>query len=137
MQMPCGQGGQLSAPSLQATTVQDGTLCISLTAIRVALAAISGTARAVLIATACGVLQFVPGPIAWIEGNRSWEQNRREGLDYPPLLPEAAIDPSEEEVSLAAAGMLRSLFAQDQELVKATGLFDAILGRFSGVKTQQ
>jgi hypothetical protein len=40
-------------------------------------------------------------------------------------------------VSLAAAGMLRGLFAQDQELVTVTGLFDAILGRLSGVKTQQ
>jgi hypothetical protein len=34
---------------------------------------------------------------------RDWELNRRAGHDYEPLPPEAAIDPSEDAVSIDAA----------------------------------
>jgi len=52
-------------------------------------------------------------------------KNRRRGIDYPLQPPEAAIDPSEDEVSINAAMVLRDQFAQDSPAVLA--LFDALV----------
>jgi hypothetical protein len=42
-----------------------------------------------------------------------WELNRRAGLEYKLLPPEAAIPSEEDAVSIAAAMALRATFAQD------------------------
>ena len=54
----------------------------------------------------------------------------RRGMDYPLLPPEAAIDPSEDEVSVAAAMAMRATFAQDSPTVHA--LFDALVELLTG-----
>ena len=56
--------------------------------------------------------------------------NRRRGFDYPLLPPESAIDPSEDEVSINAAIVMRALFAQDSPAVLA--FFDALVGLLTG-----
>jgi hypothetical protein len=60
-----------------------------------------------------GVPQTAPGLLAWIDSACEWELNRRRDFDYPLQPPEAAIDPSEDEVSINAAMVLRDQFAQD------------------------
>jgi len=67
-----------------------------------------------LIETANAVAQVAPGLLAWLEGAADWEQNRRRGLDFPLLPPDAAIPPEEDAISINAAGMLRATFAQDE-----------------------
>jgi hypothetical protein len=64
-----------------------------------------------------------PGLLAWIACD--WELNRRRAFDYPLQPPEAAIDPSEDELSINAAIVLRDQFAQDSRAVLA--LFDALV----------
>jgi len=59
------------------------------------------------------------GLLAWIEGACVWELNRRRGFVYPLQPPEAAIDPSEEAVSINAAIAMRATFAQDSPAVRA------------------
>jgi len=90
-----------------------------LTAIKAALAEISDTELAALIAATYGVPQTAPGLLAWIDGACDWELNRRRDFDYPLQPPEAAIDPSEDAVSIAAAMVLRDQFAQDSTAVLA------------------
>jgi hypothetical protein len=90
-----------------------------LTAVRAALAQISDTELRALITATYGVPQSAPGLLAWIEGACDWELNRRRGFDYPLQPPEAAIDPSEDEVSINAAMVLRDQFAQDSPAVRA------------------
>ena len=72
------------------------------TAIKLALADISDTELAAMIAAAYGVPQVAPRLLAWIDGACDWEVNRRRGLDYELLPPEAAIDPSEDAASIDA-----------------------------------
>ena len=47
--------------------------------------------------------QVAPGLLAWIDAAANWEKNCRAGHDYELLPPEAAIDPSKNEVSINAA----------------------------------
>ena len=54
-----------------------------------------------------GFPSIVPGLLAWIDFPCDCEMNRRRGLDYPLQPPEAAIDPSEDEVSINATVVLR------------------------------
>jgi hypothetical protein len=49
--------------------------------------------------------------LAWIDTACAWELNRRAGLDYELLPPEAAIDPREDEVSIEEAIAMRATFA--------------------------
>lgn len=66
-----------------------------------------------------------------IEGACGWELNRRAGHEYELLLPlEAAIDPSEDAVSIDAAIALRDQFAQDSPAVRV--FFDALVGLLTG-----
>jgi hypothetical protein len=53
------------------------------------------------------------GLLVWIEGACDWELNRRVGHEYELLPPEAAIDPSEDAVSIDAAIAMRATFARD------------------------
>ena len=101
-----------------------------LDAIKAALADISDTELAALIAATNGVPRIAYGLLIWIEGACDWELNRRAGHDYELLPPEAAIDPSEDAVSIAAAMVLRDQFAQDSPAVLA--FFDALVELLTG-----
>ena len=101
-----------------------------LTAAKAALADIGDTELAALIAATYGAPQIAPGLLAWIDGACDWELNRRRDFDYPLLPPEAAIDPSEDEVSISAAMVFRDQFAQDSPGVLA--FFDALVGLLTG-----
>jgi len=61
--------------------------------------------------------------------------NRRRAFDYPLQPPEAAIDPSEDAVSLNAAIVLRGQFAQDSPAVRA--FFDALMEILTGAGRKQ
>ena len=56
-------------------------------------------------------------------------------MDYPLQPPEAAIDPSEDEVSINAAVVLRDQFAQDSPAVRA--FFDALVEILTGAWRRQ
>src|SRR5512136_386071 len=101
-----------------------------LTAVKAALAEIGDTELAALIAATYGVPQTAPGLLAWIDGACDWEVNRRRDFDYPLQPPEAAIDPSEDEVSIAAAIVMRDEFAHDSPAVRA--FFDALVKLLTG-----
>lgn len=68
-----------------------------------ALAQLTDGELAALIDATNDVPQIAPGLLAWVEHVCDWEQNRRGGLDFPLQPPEAAIDPSENAVSITAA----------------------------------
>jgi hypothetical protein len=93
------------------------TLDPDLTAIEAALADISDTELAALIAATYGVPQTAPGLLAWIDSACEGELNRRRDFDYPLLPLVAAIDPSEDEVSISAATAMRVTFAEDSRTV--------------------
>jgi hypothetical protein len=99
-----------------------------------ALATLIDGELAALIDATNDVPQIAPGLLAWVEHACDWELNRRGGLDFPLLSPDAALDPSEDAVSIAAAVIIRAQFAQDDR-TEACGvmmLFDAIIGVLSG-----
>ena len=106
-----------------------------LTAVKAALAEITDTELAALIAATYGVPQTAPGLLAWIDGACDWEVRRRRDFDYPLLPPEAAIAPSEDAVSIAAAMVLRDQFAQDSPPVRA--FFDALVELLTGSGRKQ
>lgn len=95
-----------------------------LTLVRTALAQLSDTELRALIAATYSAPQIAPGLLAWIDSTCDWELNRRGGFDYPLQPPEAAIDPSEDEVSINAAIVLRDQFVQDSPAAKR--LFEAV-----------
>ena len=109
---------------------QNAAMDTNLTAIKSALADISNTELTALIAATNGVPQIAYGLLVWIEGACDWELNRRRDFDYPLQPPEAAIDPSEDAVSISAAIVLRDQFAQDSSAVRA--FFDALVGLLTG-----
>ena len=59
--------------------------------------------------------QIAPGLFAWIEHVCDWELNRRQGLDFPLQPPEAAIEPSEDAVSIVVLTVLRATFGRDPD----------------------
>jgi hypothetical protein len=83
-----------------------------------------------LNAATCAVPQTAPGLLAWIDSTCEWELNRRRDFDYPLLPPEAAIDPSEDAVSISAAMVLRNQFGRDSPAVLA--FFDALVELLTG-----
>ena len=97
--------------------MQNGAMDTDLTAIKAALANLSDTKLAALIAATYSVPQTAPGLLAWIDSACEWELNRRRNFDYPLLPPEAAIDPSEDAVSISAATAMRVTFAEDSRTV--------------------
>jgi len=96
-----------------------------LTAVKAALTELSDLELRVLIATTYGVPQIAPGLLAWIDSACDWELNRRGGFDHPLQPPEAAIDPSEDEVSINAAIVLCEQFVQDSP--GALGFFEELV----------
>ena len=101
-----------------------------LTAVKATLADISDTELAALIAATYGSPQTAPGLLAWIEHACDWEEHRRRDFDFTLQPPEAGIDPSEDEVSIAATMVLREQFAQDSPAVLA--FFDALVEILTG-----
>lgn len=83
-----------------------------------------------LIAASNGAPTIAYDLLVWIEGACDWELNHRVGHDYGLLPPEAAIDPSEDAVSIDAAIVLRDQFAKDSLAVRA--FFDALVGLLTG-----
>ena len=67
-----------------------------------------------------------PGLLAWMEGACDGELNRRHGFHYTLQPPEAAIDPSEDAVSIDAAYAMRSPFAAGDQDNGALTLLDAV-----------
>jgi hypothetical protein len=72
--------------------------------------------------------------LAWIDSAGHWELNRRAGLEYTLLPPEAAIPPEEDAVSIAAATAMRATFAQDvrMEARAVLALLDALVELLTG-----
>ena len=101
-----------------------------LTAIKATLADLTDLELHALIAATNGVPQVAYGLLVWIEGACDWELNRRAGHDYELLPPEAAIDPSEDAVSIDAAIAMRTTFAQDSTAVIA--MFDELVDLLTG-----
>ena len=66
------------------------------------------------------------GLLVWIEGACDWEIDRRRGRDYDLRPPEAAIDPSEDDVSIQALYAMRDSFASSDFAPAALRFFDAI-----------
>jgi hypothetical protein len=83
-----------------------------------------------LVAATYGIAQTAPGFLAWIDGFRNWDVNRRRGFDYPLLPPEAATDPSKDAVSINPEVVLRDQFARDSPAVR--GFFDALAELLTG-----
>ena len=84
-----------------------------------ALAELTDAELHALIAASNGAPPIAYGLLVWIEGACDCELNRRAGHDYQLLPPEAAIDPSEDAVSIDAAIAMRETFAQDSTAVRA------------------
>ncbi len=102
----------------------------NLAAIQAALGALSDAELHALIAASNDTPPIAYGLLVWIEGACDWELNRRRGFDYTLQPPEAAIDPSEDGVSIGATYAMRAGFAQDSPAVRA--LFDALVELLTG-----
>ena len=76
---------------------------------KAALADLTDAELHALIAASNGAPPLAYGLLVWIEGACDWELNHRAGLDYELLPPEAAIDPSEDAVSIDAAIAMRGV----------------------------
>ena len=63
--------------------------------------------------------------------------NRRAGQHYELLPPEAAIDPSEEEVSISAVHAMRQSFASSGFAPAALKFFDALVALLTGEGRRQ
>jgi hypothetical protein len=70
--------------------------------------------------------------LAWIEGACDWEVNRRRGFDYTLQPTEAAIDPSEDAVSIEATNAMRAAFAASDLAPAALKFLDALLEILTG-----
>ena len=86
---------------------QNAAMETDLTTVVTALAGIGDTESRALITAAYDVPQTAPGLLAWAEHVCDWEQHRRLDFDLPLQPPEAAIDPSQDEVSINGAMVLR------------------------------
>ena len=75
--------------------------------------------------------------LAWIEGACDWEISRRAGQHYELRPPEAAIDPSEDEVSINAVHAMRESFARSGFAPAALKLFDALMALVIGESRRQ
>ena len=92
---------------------------------KAALADLTDAELHALIPASNGARPVASGLLVWIEGACDWELNRRAGHEYELLPPEAAIDPSEDAVSIDAAIAMRTTFAQDSPAVLA--FFDTLV----------
>jgi len=101
--------------------------------------ALAGLTDAVLLALKLAsneTPQVAPGVLARIEGACDWEVHRRHGFHYTLQPPEAAIDPSEDAVSIDSTYAMRSSFAADQDNGALT-LLDALVEVLTGSSTNK
>lgn len=79
--------------------------------------------------------QRAPGLLAWIDSACQWELSYRAGAPYELQPPEAAIDPSEDAVSVDTAMAMRMAFAPDSPAMRA--FFDALVDLLTGKGRRQ
>ena len=72
------------------------------------------------------------GLLVWIEGACDWEIDRRRGHDYDLLPPEAAIDPSEDDVSIKAVHAMQESFVGSGFAPATLRFFDALAVLLTG-----
>jgi hypothetical protein len=82
--------------------------------------------RALMVASN-EVPQVAPGLLIWIEAACDWELNRRLGRDYRLQPPVAAIDPTEDDISIRAVHAMRQSFGGGAFSPAALKFFDALL----------
>ena len=113
---------------------QNGATDTDLSLVAKALAGLNDCELRPLIDATNGAPQIAPGLLAWLEAACDWELNRRCGLDYALQLPEAAIPPEEDVVSISAAVPVRATFAHDArpEAEVVLALLDAVYGLLTG-----
>ena len=70
------------------------------------------------------------GLLVWIKGACDWDLNRRAGHIHELLPPEAAIDPSEDGVSINATRAMVAQFSRDSPAGRA--FFDALMDLLTG-----
>jgi hypothetical protein len=104
----------------------------NLTGIEDALAGLTDIELHALVVATNEAPRIAPGMLAWIEGACDWETNRRAGRDYELLPPGAAIDPSEDVVSIEATYALRAAFAASDMAPAAHKFLDALLEVLTG-----
>jgi hypothetical protein len=103
-----------------------------LTALKAALAHFTDAELHALIAASNSAPPLCYGLLVWIEGACDWELSRRAGHEYELLPPEAAIDPSEDAVSIEATYAIRASFASSGFAPAALKFFDALVQLLSG-----
>jgi len=103
-----------------------------LTAVRDALEQLTDVELHALIVATNETPQIAPRLLAWIEGACDWEINRRVGRHYQLLPPEAAIDPSEDAVSIEATNAMRASFASSDFARAVLIFFDALASLLAG-----
>ena len=104
----------------------------NLRAIEDALAGLTDFELHALIIAANEAPPVAYGLLAWIEGACDWEINRRAGRDYKLLPPEAAIDPSEDSVSIDATYAVRASFVGSDMAPAVLKFFDALVALLTG-----
>ena len=104
----------------------------NLTSVSDALAELTDIELRALIVATNEAPPIAYGLLVWIEGACDWELNRRAGRDYDLLPPEAAIDPSEDAVSIEATYAMRASFAASGFAPAALKFFDAVVELLTG-----
>ena len=103
-----------------------------LTAIEDALAGLTDIELHALVTASDEAPRVAYGLLVWIEGACDWEFNRRVGRDYDLLPPEAAIDPSEDAISIEATNAMRASFAAGDMAPAVLKFFDALAVLLTG-----
>lgn len=106
--------------------VQNHTVEATLERLAAALADVDDAELFALVKAANGVPQIAPGLLAWIEHACDWELARRRGHTFRLSSPEEAIDPGEDEVSIAAMFALREMFEPQDDVGAVAKLLDAM-----------
>ena len=107
------------------------------TAVRNALEALTDVeVKAIAIATKESP-QVAPSLITWIKATCEWETKRRVVLSYELQPPNAAIDPSEVEMSINATIALRESFASSDFAPDVLKFFDVLLGMLTDEERKQ
>ena len=104
----------------------------NLTAVSDALAELTDIELHALIIAANEAPPIAYGLLVWIEGACDWELSRRAGQYYELLPPEAAIDPSEDAVSIEATYAMRASFDASGFAPAALKFLDALVELLTG-----
>ena len=104
----------------------------TLVGVRDALAGLTDVELHALIVAINDVPQIAPGMLAWIEGACEWEIKRRVGRHYDLLPPQAAIDPTEDTLSIDAIYAMRASFAASDLAPAVLKFFDALAQFLAG-----